>query len=75
MSARMNKMAIDKTPTNGKVKVTQVRSAHKRTADQQSTLRGLGLTKLNSSRELVDTPSVRGMIEKVRHLLKIEVAG
>jgi len=66
---------IDRTPTNKTVRVTQVRSAHKRTVDQQSTLRGLGLTKLNSSRELVDTPSVRGMIEKVRHLLKIEVAG
>lgn len=54
------------------VKVTWIRSAHKRTVDQQQTLVGLGLRKLHQSRELEDTPSVRGMIAKVQHLLQVE---
>lgn len=53
------------------VKVTWIRSANKRTADQQATLVGLGLRKLHQSRELEDTPSVRGMIAKVQHLLQV----
>lgn len=57
------------------VTVTLVRSAHKRPVDQQATLKGLGLTRLHHSRELEDTPAVRGMINKVRHLLRIEPAG
>ncbi len=40
--------------------------------DQRETLVGLGLNKLHRSRELVDTPSVRGMINKVRHLVRID---
>ncbi|ARN85340.1 50S ribosomal protein L30 [Candidatus Nucleicultrix amoebiphila] len=55
-----------------KVKVTQVVSAIRRREDQTSTLKGLGLKKLHQSRVLEDTPSVRGMIEKIKHLLKIE---
>lgn len=54
------------------VKVTWIRSANKRTADQQQTLVGLGLRKLHQSRELEDTPSVRGMIAKVQHLVQVE---
>ncbi|HEX6957658.1 MAG TPA: 50S ribosomal protein L30 [Ferrovibrio sp.] len=54
------------------VKVTWIRSAQKRTADQQATLVGLGLRKLHQTRELEDTPSVRGMIAKVQHLIQIE---
>ena len=53
------------------VKVTWIRSANKRTADQQATLVGLGLRKLHQSRELEDTPSVRGMIAKVQHLVQV----
>lgn len=53
------------------VKVTWVKSAHKRTVDQQATLVGLGLRKLHQTRELEDTPSVRGMIAKVQHLLQV----
>ena len=53
------------------VKVTWVKSAQKRTVDQQATLVGLGLRKLHQSRELEDTPSVRGMIAKVQHLLQV----
>ncbi|OIR10033.1 50S ribosomal protein L30 [mine drainage metagenome] len=56
------------------VKVTQVGSPIGRTADQQATLIGLGLNKLHRTRELEDTPSVRGMINKVRHLLRVDEA-
>ena len=59
----------------GRVRVTQVRSAGKRTKDQQETLIGLGLGRLNRSRELEDTPSVRGMVNKVKHLLRVETLG
>lgn len=56
------------------VKVTQIGSPIGRPADQEATLIGLGLNKLHRSRELEDTPSVRGMIAKVRHLLHVEEA-
>ena len=58
--------------TKGRVRVTQVRSANQRTKDQQATLIGLGLRRLHLPRELEDTPSVRGMITKIKHLLKVE---
>lgn len=58
--------------TNKKVKVTQIRSAEKRQKYQQATLVGLGIRKMNSSKVLEDTPSVRGMINSVQHLLKVE---
>lgn len=57
------------------VKVTQIRSAIRRPKDQGATLRGLGLGKMNRTRELEDTPAVRGMIEKVKHLVRVEEAG
>ncbi len=58
----------------GRVRVTQVHSANNRTKNQQATLVGLGLGRLHRTRELKDTPSVQGMIAKVRHLLKVETA-
>jgi len=57
------------------VKVTQIKSPIGRPADQRETLKGLGLNKMNRTRELEDTPSVRGMIEKVSHLVRVEEAG
>ncbi len=54
------------------VKVTQVRSGLGRKKDQIQTLAGLGLGKLRRSRELEDTPSVRGMIDRVKHLIVVE---
>ena len=54
------------------VVVTQTRSAIGRQADQRQTLIGLGLNKIGRTRELDDTPSVRGMINKVKHLVKVE---
>jgi large subunit ribosomal protein L30 len=59
----------------GRVKVTQIGSPIGRESSQRVTLRGLGLDKMNRSRELEDTPSVRGMIEKVKHLLRVESVG
>ena len=52
--------------------VTQTRSPIGRKADQRSTLIGLGLNKIGRSRKLEDTPSVRGMINKVKHLVRVE---
>ncbi len=55
-----------------KIKVTQTGSPIRRTKDQRATLVGLGLNKLHRTRELEDTPSVRGMIRKVQHMVKVE---
>ena len=58
------------------VKVTQIRSPIGRRSDQRETLVGLGLNKMHRSRELENTPAVRGMIAKVRHLIRVEeIAG
>jgi large subunit ribosomal protein L30 len=54
------------------VKVTQTGSPIRRTKDQRATLVGLGLNKMNRTRELQDTPEVRGMIAKVKHMVKVE---
>jgi len=54
--------------------VTQIGSPIGRRADQRATLVGLGLNKLHRTRELEDTPSVRGMIYKVQHLVRVEKA-
>ena len=54
------------------VTVTQVRSGLGRKKDQIQTLAGLGLGKLRRTRELEDTPSVRGMIRRVAHLVRVE---
>ena len=56
------------------LKVTQVGSPIGRRADQRATLIGLGLNKMHRTRELEDTPSVRGMINKVKHLVRVEGA-
>jgi large subunit ribosomal protein L30 len=56
----------------GRIRVTQIGSPIGRPDDQQATLKGLGLNKLHRSRELEDTPAVRGMIAKVQHLLRVE---
>ncbi|MBT5575311.1 50S ribosomal protein L30 [Alphaproteobacteria bacterium] len=55
--------------------VTQTKSPIGREASQKKTLIGLGLNKIGRTRELEDTPSVRGMIKKVKHLIKIDEAG
>ncbi|MEE8279961.1 MAG: 50S ribosomal protein L30 [Alphaproteobacteria bacterium] len=54
------------------LKVTQTASPIGRKKDQRQTLIGLGLNKMNRTRELPDTPAVRGMIDKVRHLVRVD---
>jgi len=54
------------------LKVTQIHSSIARKHDQRETLIGLGLNKRHRTRELEDTPSVRGMIRKVHHLVRVE---
>lgn len=56
------------------IKVTQTGSPIGRRKDQRATLVGLGLNKMHRTRELEDTPAVRGMITKVHHLVKVEPA-
>ena len=51
----------------------QIGSAIGRKYDQEQTLIGLGLNKMHRNSVLEDTPSVRGMIKKVQHLVKIEL--
>ncbi|SDM44970.1 50S ribosomal protein L30 [Maricaulis salignorans] len=53
------------------LKVRQIRSPIRRPADQRATLVGLGLNKIGRERVLEDTPSVRGMIAKVSHMVEI----
>ena len=54
------------------VKITQIGSPIGRPKDQLQTLKGLGLNKMHRTRELEDTPSVRGMINKISHLVRVE---
>ncbi|MGL6042361.1 MAG: 50S ribosomal protein L30 [Sandaracinobacteroides sp.] len=54
------------------LKVTQTGSPIRRTPDQRATLIGLGLNKMNRTRELQDTPEVRGMIARVQHMVRVE---
>ena len=55
-----------------KIKVTLVKSVIGTKQDHRATVKGLGLGKLNSSALLEDTPAVRGMINKVNYLVKVE---
>ena len=58
--------------SNSTVKITQTGSPIGRPADQRQTLIGLGLNKMHRTSELKDTPEIRGMINKVRHLVRVE---
>ena len=53
------------------ITIEQFASANRRPEIQTQTLRGLGLDKLHRRRELEDTPAVRGMINKIPHLVRI----
>ncbi|MEL6582220.1 MAG: 50S ribosomal protein L30 [Pseudomonadota bacterium] len=55
----------------GTIVVKQVGSPIRRPKDQRETLIGLGLNKMHKTRELEDTPSVRGMVNKIPHLVQI----
>ncbi len=54
-----------------KITIKQIGSALRRSPDQKQTLIGLGLNKMHKVRILEDTSSIRGMIKKVNHLVKI----
>jgi large subunit ribosomal protein L30 len=54
------------------IKVRQTGSPQRRNNDQRATLIGLGLNKIGRVRELADTPSIRGMIDKVSHMVRVE---
>ena len=60
---------VDKNST---VTITQIGSPIGRRKDQRQTLIGLGLNKMHRTRTLEDTPAVRGMINKVQHLVRVE---
>jgi large subunit ribosomal protein L30 len=66
------KKTEDKKADKKMVRVTQVASPAGRFAYQRQTLIGLGLNKIRRSRELEDTAAVRGMINKVRHLVRLD---
>lgn len=55
-----------------KIRVTQVKSTIKRPANQKATIKALGLGRISKSNELEASPSVLGMVEKVKHLIKVE---
>ena len=54
-----------------KIKIKQVGSPIRRTKDQRATLIGLGLNKMHRVSELEDSPEVRGMIQKIRHMVEV----
>ena len=56
----------------GRILVTLVRSMHGRPEKHRRVLKGMGLTKMNKTVELEDTPAIRGMAEKVSHLVRVE---
>jgi len=61
--------------TGPTVTVTQIGSPIGRQSYQRKTLVGLGLNKMHRTRELEDTPAIRGMIEKVKHLVRVDQQG
>jgi len=69
--AKAKQATTKKTAASGKIRVQYYRSATGFSTQQKLTVKGLGFGKLNSTRELIDTPSLRGMIEKVPHLVRI----
>ncbi|HET8854921.1 MAG TPA: 50S ribosomal protein L30 [Salinimicrobium sp.] len=56
----------------GKIKVTQVRSAIRRTQNQKRTMKALGLRKIGQVVEHENTPNIQGMVNKVKHLVSAE---
>ena len=54
------------------LRVTQVKSVIGETASQRGTVRALGLKRINDTADHVDTPVIRGMVFKVKHLVKVE---
>ena len=55
------------------IKITKIKSTIDRPKNQKLTMEALGLRKMHNSVEKEDNPQIRGMIEKVKHLVKVEV--
>jgi large subunit ribosomal protein L30 len=55
-----------------KIRITQVKSKNRKPERQKRTLEALGIRKLNHSVEHEATPQILGMVEKIRHLVKVE---
>ena len=62
----------NKKPAGKTVKVTQIKSVIGTIGSHRATMRGLGLRRINHTVELIDTPAVRGMINRVNYLVKCE---
>jgi large subunit ribosomal protein L30 len=60
---------------SGKLRITLVRGLSGRTAYHRKVVRGLGITRLNRPVVRLDTPEIRGMAEKVKFLVRMEVVG
>ena len=60
------------TAPERRLRLTQVKSGIGYHYSQKETLRSLGLRRLHQSVEVVETPSVRGMVQKISHLLRVE---
>lgn len=67
-----NDCARKNTKMAGKLKITLVKSMIGRPEKHRKVLRGMGLTKVNKSVALEDTPAIRGMVNTVPHLLHVE---
>jgi len=65
-------MSESTTTGTGQLKITLVKSLIGRPFDQERAVRSLGLGKLNSTVVRPDTPSIRGQVQKVHHLVKVE---
>ncbi len=72
MELNYQECLTDKIETMGKVKLTLVKSTAKRSPSQKSTLIALGLGKTHSSVQKEVNPAIEGMINKVKHVLKVE---
>ncbi len=58
----------------GKIKITQVKSVIDRSAKQKKTMTALGLKRIRHSVEVEETPQIKGMLQKVSHLVEVEPA-
>lgn len=58
--------------TNNKLSVTMIKSKHGRLPNHQACLKGLGLSRINQTVEVPNTPENRGMIKKIAYMLKVE---
>ncbi len=66
---------MENPSAKGQLRVKLVRSVHGRLKDHQACVRGLGLRRMHQSVTVEDTPSIRGMINKVSYMLEVEEVG